>query len=148
MKIINKNYYNDYRELESFEAGIALKGGEVKEIKNNNCKLEGAYVKILNNGVFLINANITPYKYTFAPGYDKTRSRQLLLHKKEILRLETKMRKGNLTLAPKSIYSKGRLIKLQVGLVAGLKETDKKRLVKGRETKMEQKKMLKEMMKS
>lgn len=148
MKLINKNYYHDYEEIESLEAGISLLGGEVKQIKHGHLKLEGAYVKLLNDGLYLINANVPNYQFSFPAGYDPTRSRKLLLHKHQILRLEIKLKKDRLTLAPKSVYTKGQLLKLEVGLVRGKKDIEKKRLVKERDQKLEQRKMLKEYMKT
>jgi SsrA-binding protein len=147
MKIINTHFHREYEEIESLEVGISLLGGEVKQIKAHHLKLEGAYVKILNDGVYLINANIPNYQFSFPAGYDPTRSRKLLLHKHQILKLTTKMQKGNLTIAPKSCYTKGQLLKLEIALVRGRKVTEKKRLVKERDIRLEQKKMLKEAMK-
>ncbi len=147
MKIINKDFYRDYEEIESFEAGISLLGGEVKQIKAHQLKLETAYVKILNDGVYLINANIPNYQFSFPLGYDPTRSRKLLLHKHQILKLEMKMHKGNLTIAPKSCYTKGQLLKLEIALVRGRKDIEKKKLVKARDIRLEQRKMLKDYMK-
>ena len=148
MKIINKDFFCYYEEIESFEAGMSLLGGEVKQIKAGALKLEHAFVKIMNDGVYLINANIPRYTFSFPAGYDPTRSRKLLLHKHQILRLETKMRKANLTIAPKSCYTKGQLLKLEVALVRGRKDIEKKKLVKDRDVRLEQRKMLKEAMKS
>lgn len=134
MKIINKKYFREYEELETMEAGISLLGSEVKQIKTGNIKIDDAFVKRLDDGMYLINAEIPNYKFAFPLGYDPRRSRKLLLHKKEILRLETKMsRGGNYTLAPKSCYTKGQLIKIEVGLVRGRKDIEKKNLQRKRD---------------
>lgn len=134
MKIINKKYIRNYAEIETLEAGICLLGSEVKQIKSGNIKIDDAFVKHLDDGVYLINAEIPNYKFAFPQGYDPRRSRKLLLHKREILRLLTKMRKGgNTTLAPKSCYTKGQLIKLEVGLVKGRRDIEKKNLQRKRD---------------
>lgn len=134
MKIINKKYFREYEELETLEAGISLLGSEVKQIKSGGMKIDDAFVKRLNDGVYLINAEIPNYKFAFPQGYDSRRSRKLLLHKREILRLETKMKRGgNYTLAPKSCYTKGQLLKLEVALVRGRKDIEKKNLERKRD---------------
>lgn len=149
MKIINKKYFRDYEEIETMEAGISLLGSEVKQIKSGNMKLEDAFVKRLDNGVYLINAEIPNYKFAFPQGYNSRRSRQLLLHKKEILRLETKMRRGgNYTLAPKSCYTKGQLLKLEVGLVRGRRDIEKKKLERKRDIARQDEKEAKDAMKT
>ncbi len=134
MKIVNKKYYRNYEELETLEAGISLLGSEVKQIKSGNIKIDDAFVKSLDDGIYLINAEIPNYKFAFPQGYDPRRSRRLLLHRREILRLVTKMsRGGNYTLAPKSCYTKGQLIKVEVGLVRGRKDIEKKNLERKRD---------------
>lgn len=148
MKIINKKYFREYEELETLEAGISLLGSEVKQIKSGNMKIDDAFVKRLNDGVYLINADIPNYKFAFPQGYDPRRSRKLLMHKREILRLETKMKRGgNYTLAPKSCYTKGQLLKLEVGLVRGRKDIEKKNLEKKRDIAREESFEAKEWMK-
>ena len=148
MKIINKKYFREYEELETLEVGISLVGSEVKQIKMGNMKIDDAFVKRLDDGVYLINAEIPNYKFAFPQGYDSKRSRKLLLHKREILRLETKIRRGgNLTMAPKCCYSKGQLIKLEIALVRGRKDIEKKNLEKKRDIAREQSFEAKEYMK-
>lgn len=148
MKIINKHFFRDYEEIETLEAGISLLGGEVKQIKAGALRLEAAFVKRLNDGYYLINAEIPHYKFSFPRGYDAKRSRRLLLHKREILRLDTKVAKGgHLTVAPKCCYTKGQLLKIEIALCRGRKDLEKTKLVKARDQNLEQKKMLKEMMK-
>ncbi len=144
MKIINKKFYRDYEEIESFEAGIVLTGAEVKSIKNGGLKLEDSYVKLLDDGVYLINANIPKYKFDNDKNYNPTRSRKLLLKKKEILKLATKMKVGGLTIAPKSCYNKGSILKLEIALVRGRKDIEKRKLEKEKDIKREEEKEIKE----
>lgn len=149
MKVTNRQFDRNYEEIESLEAGISLLGAEVKQIKAGNIKLDNAHVQQLNDGMYLINAEIPSYQYAFPHGYQPTRSRKLLLHKKEILRLETKkQRGGNCTIAPKCIYTKGKLIKVQIVLVRGRKDIEKKVLEKKREIVRNEKLAAKEYMKS
>lgn len=148
MRIVNKQFHRDYEELESLEAGISLLGSEVKQVKAGKIQLEAAFVKILNDGPYLINAEIPNYQFSFPLGYDPRRSRKLLLHKRELLRLQVKLAKGGrVTLAPKSVYTKGQLLKLEVALARGRKDHEKTKLVKERDTRLEQRKMMKEYMK-
>ncbi|GAB4218660.1 MAG: SsrA-binding protein SmpB [Candidatus Microgenomates bacterium] len=144
MKIINKKFNRDYEEIESFEAGIILTGAEVKSIKNGGLKLEDSYVKIFQDGPYLINANIPKYKFDPSQNYKPTRSRKLLLNKKEIIRLITKMKSAGLTIAPKSCYNKGDLIKLEIALVKGRKDIEKRKLEKQKDIKVATEKELKE----
>ncbi len=149
MKIINRKFHREYQELEKFEAGIILSGGEVKSVRAGRLKLEDAYVKILGSEAYLINAQIPLYEYARTPGYDSKRSRKLLLHKKELLRIRTKIASGpSLTLAPVSCYNKGSLIKVEIALVKGRKEVEKRRLEKTRDIEREQKREVKEYLKS
>jgi len=144
MKIINRKFYRDYEEIEIFEVGIALSGAEVKSVRSGQMKIDDAYVKILGSEVYLINAQIPLYKFAQSISYNPTRSRKLLLHKKEILRLKTKMNSAGLTLAPKNCYNKGPLIKLQIALVRGRKELEKRKLEKKRDIKIREKREAKE----
>lgn len=144
MKIINKKFYRDYEEIESYEAGIVLTGGEVKSIKSGGLRLEDSYVKILSDGFYLINANIPKYKFDNNKNYNPTRSRKLLLKKKEILRIAVKMKSAGLTIAPKSCYNKGDLLKLEIALVRGRKDRDKRKLEKERDIKRDEERELKE----
>lgn len=147
MKIINRKFHREYYELEKYEVGIVLSGAEVKSIRKGRLQLEDAFVKIVGNEAFLINAQIPLYEYAKISEYDLKRSRKLLLHKKELLRLKTKIAGGgSLTLAPLSCYNKGKLIKLEIALVKGRKDVEKRRLEKKRDIVRNEKKEAKEYM--
>jgi SsrA-binding protein len=148
MKIINRKFHREYREIEAIEAGISLTGSEVKSIRKGGLKLDDSYVRIMDKGVFLINAEIPIYKYAKIEKYDPKRSRKLLLHKKEMLRLMTKIASGGLTIAAKSCYNKGPLIKLEIALVKGRKDIEKRKLEKNRDIKRNEKREAKEYIKS
>ncbi|MBL7150823.1 SsrA-binding protein, partial [Candidatus Microgenomates bacterium] len=97
MKIVNRQAYHKYQILDRFEAGIKLTGPEVKSIRGGRIKLERAFVKIAGSEGYLANAHVPPYPYARQPGYDPNRSRKLLLHKKEIISLKSKIEQKNLT---------------------------------------------------
>lgn len=147
MKIINRKFNRDYQEIETFEAGIVLTGSEVKSVRAGGIKLEDSYVKILSDGPYLINAQIYPYKFSHNKKIDEKRSRKLLLNKKEILKIENKTKASGLTVIPKSCYNKGNLIKLEIALVRGRKDVEKRKLEKRREIEREKEKEVKEWMK-
>lgn len=148
MKIINRKFGRDYKEVERFEAGIILFGGEVKAIRGGGLKLDDAYIKIVDGEPMLINAEIPAYLFGKIEGYDPKRSRRLLLHKKELLRITTKIRGGGgLTMVPVSCYNKGDILKLEIALVRGRREVEKRKYEKQKTIKRQQQKEAKEYLK-
>ncbi|MBI4008983.1 SsrA-binding protein SmpB [Candidatus Roizmanbacteria bacterium] len=149
MKIVNRKFRRDYQEIEKYEVGIALTGAEVKSVRAGRMKLEDSFVKILGSEVYLINAEIQIYEYARPQGYDLRRTRKLLLHKKEIIRLKAKIAsRSGLTIVPVSCYNKHSLIKLEIALAKGRKGLEKKKLEKNRDIKREQEREVKEYLKS
>lgn len=145
MKIVNRKFHRDYEALEMYEVGIVLTGAEVKSIREEKMKLEDAFVKIMGDEVYLINANIAPYSFAVEKGYDARRRRKLLLHRKEILRLQTKLGQGGrLTIAPLACYNKGRHIKLEIALSRPRKDIEKRKQEKKRDVERSQKREMKE----
>ena len=136
---VNKRAKFDYEILDSYEAGIVLRGNEVKSVKTGHISLKGSYVTVKQGGkqlpeVLLINANIPLYKHASnKEGYDPTRPRKLLLHKKEIERLIGKKQEQGLTLVPLKIYTKHSLVKVEFGVGKGKKKYDKREVIKKRE---------------
>lgn len=147
MKIINKKFNRDYQEIESYEAGVVLTGDEVKSIRLGRIRLEDSYVKFINNDLYLINCHIASYPFSNDKNYQPTRSRRLLLHKKEIVKILTKMKSSRLTIAPKSCYNKGKLIKLEIALARGRKDIEKRKLEKQKDIMINEKKEIKEYIK-
>lgn len=148
MKIENRIFHRNYQELETYEAGISLSGGEVKSILNNGLKLEGAFVRIIDQEAILFSAEIMPYKFISVPDYNPVRKRKLLLHKKEIIKLQTKLQgAGKLTIIPIACYTKGRRIKLSIALAKARGEIGTKRLEKARDIERDQKREVKEYLK-
>ena len=146
MKIINRKFNREYRELEAVEAGLVLTGAEVKSVRAGRLNLDDAFVRILGSEAYLINAQIPVYEFARSAGYDPKRTRKLLLHRRELLRMKTKMASAGLTLAPKNCYNKGPLIKLEVALVKGRKDVEKRKLEKARDIKIQEKREAKEYM--
>ena len=141
----NKRAYFDYEIIETFEAGMALIGQEVKAIKTGHISLKGSYVVIKDSEVFLIGANIPPYQPKNAPkDYEPQRSRKLLLKKSEIKYLTGKSKQKGLTLIPLKVYTKRGKIKLEFGIGRGKKKSDKREAIKKREFERERQKALKE----
>jgi len=147
MKIVNRKFHREYQEIEKYEVGIVLNGAEVKSVREGRLKLDDSFVKILGSEAYLVNAQIPLYEYARIPGYDLKRTRKLLLHKGELLRLKTKIASGgSLTLAPLSCYNKGGLIKLEIALVKGRKDIEKRKLEKKRDIERQGKREVKEYM--
>lgn len=133
MKIVNKKASFNYEILESLEAGVILTGSEVKSIKTGRLNLGDAYVKVINNELWLVNADIPKYKYTSDKNYDNARSRKLLVNHAQLERLQSKIKQGNLTLVPLSVYTVHGLIKIEVGLARGKKYHEKREKEKERD---------------
>ena len=148
MKIINRKFHRNYREIEKYEAGIVLTGAEVKSIRAGGLRIDDAFVRIMGSEVYLINAEISIYKFARNDTYESKRSRKLLLHKKELLKLKIKMASGGLTLAPVSCYNKGHHIKLEIALVKGRKDIEKRKVEKQRDIKIREEREMKEYIKS
>ncbi|MEK7195851.1 MAG: SsrA-binding protein SmpB [Patescibacteria group bacterium] len=129
----NKRAYFDYDIQEKLEAGIELKGFEVKSVKAGRINLGGSYVIIRGDEAYLINTDIPPYQPKNAPeGYDPHRNRKLLLNASEIRYLLGKAQEIGLTLVPLRVYLKRNLIKLEIGLGRSRKAKDKRDLLKKR----------------
>lgn len=137
MKILaeNRKARFDYEILERFEAGMVLIGQEVKSIKSGRMSLKGSYVTLKNEEPYLIGANIPPYQPKNAsPDYEPEKPRKLLLNKSEIKHLIGKTKEKGLTLVPLKVYTKKGKIKLEFGTAKGRKKSDKRELIKKRET--------------
>ena len=139
----NKKAFHDYEILESFEAGIVLNGDEVKSIKGNQANLKGAFVDVMNEEAFLNEAHVSRYKHSSRHENDPTRKRKLILHKKEIYKIEQAIAQKGVTAVPLELYSKGGLIKIKIGLCRGKKLYDKRESLKKRDQEMEIKRQMK-----
>jgi SsrA-binding protein len=135
--IENKKAYFDYEILEQYECGMKLEGWEVKAIADKSCSIAGSHCVLMNGDVMLVGANIGSAEN------DMTRSRKLLLHKKEILRLVGKTKEKGLTLVPLKVYTVRGKFKLSVGLVRGKREYDKRETDKKRDIELENRRIVK-----
>jgi|SRR3989344_4873853 len=126
MQIKNRRAYYDYQILEKYEGGLALLGGEVQSIRAGRANIDHAFVRIRNGEAYLLGANIPLSVHSQIKGYDPSRVRKVLLHRQEIVSLSTKVSQSRLTLMPISLYNKGRLVKVQIGLGKGKKQFEKK----------------------
>ena len=122
----NKKAFHDYFVLESMEAGIELCGTEVKSLRKGGVNLKDSWCSIDNGELWIKGMHISPYEQGNIFNKDPLRVRRLLMHKKEILRLFGHLKQQNLTLIPLSVYFKGSLVKVQVGLCKGKKLYDKR----------------------
>ena len=135
MEIINKESSFNYFILDQIEAGIELVGTEIKSIRKGSVDLKGSFIYIKNHEAFLLNAYVAPYESGNQFNHDERRSRKLLLHKKEIKKLEEKIKLEGLTLVPVKMYFKGSKVKVSVGVCKGKKLYDKRQTIKERDLK-------------
>lgn len=134
----NRKAFHDYFIEETFEAGIMLTGTEVKSLRAGKANLKDSYARIKDGEVFLLNAHISPYTHSDSfKQHDPERTRKLLLHKKEIMKLLGKTREKGYTLVPTKIYFKGGKAKVEIGLAKGKTSYDKRDSIKARDVKRE-----------
>lgn len=125
MIIYNRGITKHYEIIDKFEAGISLKGYEVKSIRIGALSFKGAYISLRGNELWLIGMQISKWKYANNE-IDNIRLRKLLLHKSEIVRIISKLKDKSMTMIPLSIYDKNNKIKLEIALARGLKKFDVK----------------------
>ncbi len=143
MKITNPRVFHDFNILETLEAGINLTGREVKSIRGSRMSLDGSFVKIVGSEIYLINAQIFLYPYARPEGYDAKRTRKLLLHKKEIISLKSKLASSRLTIVPLECYNSHGVFKLKIGIARGKREYEKREKLKRRDIDREVQRELK-----
>ncbi len=131
----NKKARFEYHFIETFEVGIVLTGDEIKSIRASQITLTEAYVRAIEGELFLIGSHIAPYSHSSAREYNPTRSRKLLMQKKQIIKLQVQVTQKGLTIVPVQIYLKKSLAKLTIALAKGKDAPDKRRTVQDRELK-------------
>ncbi len=131
----NRKARHEYEIVDTFEAGIELRGSEVKSIREGKVSLNEAYAAVQNGQVILLNMHINPYKMASHQELDPLRPRRLLLHKKEIRKLFARTEQKGLTLVPLAIYFKGKHAKVELGLGIGRKKYDKREAIAEAEAK-------------
>jgi SsrA-binding protein len=117
----NRKAYADFDILEKYEAGILLTGSEVKSVRDGKINLKDSYALVKQEEALLFNCHISPYNFAHQFNHEPTRTRKLLLHKREILRLMGKVKERGLTIVPLRVYFKGKHIKVEIGLAKGKK---------------------------
>ncbi len=135
MEIVNKKARFDYFIEREIEAGIVLKGTEIKSIKKGSCDLKDTYIRIKNHEAYVINMYIAKYEEGNIFNHDERRERKLLLHKKEIIKLEEEVKRNGYTLIPIRVYLKNNHAKISVGVCRGKKNYDKRESIKERDLK-------------
>ena len=137
MEAINREAKYNYFILEELECGIVLTGTEIKSIRNGKVNLKDSYAVIKNHEVLLLNTHISEYKEGNIYNHNPRRTRKLLLHKNEILKLENKVNLEGCTLKPLKLYFNKNKVKILLGLCKGKKTFDKRETIKERELKRE-----------
>lgn len=139
MKIItdNRRARHDYYVLEAFEAGIELRGTEVKSLRQGHITLKDSYADVVGGELFLVGAHIDQYAQGNIYNHVPERRRRLLMHKREIIKLAAQVQEKGLTLIPLKLYFKDGKVKVEVGLCRGKHTHDKRQAIQDRESKIE-----------
>lgn len=135
--ISNRKARHDYHILDTVEAGIALKGTEVKSLRKGNANLQDSYALIKGGEIWVLGMHISPYEQGNINNHDPVRTRKLLLQKKEIRKLLAKVQEKGLTLVPLSVYFKGPYAKVELAIAQGKKSYDKRAVLKERDARRE-----------
>lgn len=143
MEILNKKARFDYFIEDEYEAGIVLKGTEIKSIRKGSANLKDSYAIIRNDEIFLLNMFISPYSEGNRFNHEETRTRKLLLNKKEIKKIKNKLEIEGYTLVPIKLYFKNNKAKILLGIAKGKKNYDKRETIKKRAQEREMKKLMK-----
>jgi SsrA-binding protein len=131
----NRAAFHNYFIIETVEAGIELRGTEIKSLRDGGANLREGYVRIGNGEAFLVNVHISPYERGHTANHEVKRERKLLLHKAEIIRLGITIKQKGLTLVPLRLYWARNRVKLEVGLAKGKRLYDKREAISAREAK-------------
>ncbi|MDU1829481.1 MULTISPECIES: SsrA-binding protein SmpB [Anaerococcus] len=129
----NKKAFHDYFIEKKYEAGIELLGSEVKSMKQGKVSIKESYIGDRNGEMFVYGMHVTPFKEAYEQTIDPTRTRKLLLHKKEIDTLIGKKTQDGYTIVPLSVYERDGLVKIQIALAKGKKQYDKRETIKRKE---------------
>ncbi len=146
MRIVatNRKAKRDYEILETYEAGIELRGTEVKSIREGRININDSFVRAKDGELFLVGAHISPYHHGTAFNHDPLRQRKLLLHRKEIDRIISKIREKRLTVIPLKVYfNKRGKVKVEIAVARGRKLHEKKQKLKERDIEREMRAELK-----
>jgi len=131
--LVNRRARHDYQILERIEAGIALRGTEVKSIRARKVSLAEAYAQVVDWEVYIVQMHIAPYEQGNRNNHDPIRRRKLLLHRRQIAKLKQQTEEKGLTLVPLSLYFRGRHLKIEIGLARGKRSHDRRQDVAKRD---------------
>lgn len=140
----NRKARHDYMVIETIEAGMVLKGTEIKAIRNRRVNLKDGYVRIKDGEAFLVNVHISPYEQGNLFNHDPLRTRKLLMHKKQIDKLTIETKNTGITLIPLKMYIKNGFAKVLIGVAKGKKQYDKRHDLKQKDMNREINRTLKE----
>lgn len=141
--VSNRKAFHLYEIMETFEAGVALQGTEIKSLRAHGGSLQESYVKIIRDEVWLVGCHIAPYKYGSLHNHEERRDRKLLLHKREIQRLKTATQEKGLAIVPIGLYLKNGRVKIKIAIGKGKKAFDKREAIKERDDKRQMQRMMK-----
>lgn len=145
MKVVtqNKKAFHDYFILETYEAGIELKGTEIKSVRKGSVNLKDSFIRFKNNEAFIENMHIAPYEQGNIFNHQPLRTRKLLLHKKQIRKLQKEVKENGLTIVPTKLYFNTSKLKVEIALARGKKLYDKRQDLKAKDAKRDVERALK-----
>jgi len=141
---VNRKALRDYTVIERFEAGISLAGNEVKSIRMGGVSMTGSYARVVKDEVILFELNISPYKFASYDLLPAKRPRRLLLNKREIRKIRSKVEEKGMTLIPMKIYFSNHLVKVELGVCKGKREYEKREVIAEKEAKREKERALRD----
>ena len=145
MKVVtqNKKAFHDYFILDTYEAGIELKGTEIKSVRLGHVNLKDAFIRFKNDEAFIENMHIAPYEQGNIFNHEPLRNRKLLLHKKQIKKLQREVKENGLTVVPTKLYFNTSKLKVETALARGKKLYDKRQDLKAKDAKRDMERALK-----
>lgn len=141
--VSNRRATHDYEILDVYECGVMLQGTEIKSLRDHGGSLQEAYVKVINDELWLIGCNIAHYRFGNIHNHEERRDRKLLMHKREIAKLKVAVQEKGLTLIPLSFYLKNGRAKLKIACAKGKKSFDKRAAIKDRDDKRQMDRVMK-----
>lgn len=134
----NRKAFHNYEIMEKYEAGIALKGTEVKSIRDGRINLQDGFVRLIKGELIMMNVHISPYSHGNINNHSEIRDRKLLMHRQEIDRIAGKLSKAGLTIVPLAVYFKKGKAKVEIGIAKGKQAFDKRESIKKRDIQREE----------
>jgi SsrA-binding protein len=134
----NRRAYRDYDILDTYEAGLVLRGSEVKSLREGTVQLADAYARVRSNEMWVMAMHISPYTHSSGPfGHDPAGARLVLMHRLELDRVRSRMDQDRLSLVPLSVYFRAGYAKIELGLARGRRQYDKRQAIRKRESDLE-----------